>query len=459
MVVWTGNIQMSLRSLMKRTTSARRRIHWVFLLALASLCSFPVARAQTFDATNLRQPMDLDSKWLTQPGDNPSYATSAIDDSHWTPYDPHTPITALFPQHPEVIWYRLHVQVNPTITGLALRELLISHAFEIYVNGERLMVCGQVAPPLQSMSAARVLVPIPEKMVARGSLLIALRVHISRNEWQSQGPGYFAGNLSIGQKTTLYQENWLAVVGENALKWLDESFVIGLGLVAIVLYAAQRQQTEYLWIAALGALYLAEFPVPLISTFYNIPVIWDQLAIFCRIATPYIWLSLYFAFVHQRVSLTWKIALLAIGIMNALSGMGQYLVLPMVLQLFMNLPIIILLSVVIPFVLAIHWGRGNREAGILLIPLLLFSLYIYAEVGLDILFQFPAWRPAALRGLNLIDRFPAGPFAISFDHVSGILSTLSLALIMLLRSTRMSRRQAMLESEMAAAQQVQQLLV
>jgi serine phosphatase RsbU (regulator of sigma subunit) len=43
--------------------------------------------------------------------------------------------------------------------------------------------------------------------------------------------------------------------------------------------------------------------------------------------------------------------------------------------------------------------------------------------------------------------------------VSGILSSLSLAIIMLLRSTRMSRRQAILEGELAAARQVQQLLL
>jgi hypothetical protein len=131
----------------------------------------------------------------------------------------------------------------------------------------------------------------------------------------------------------------------------------------------------------------------------------------------------------------------------------------MIFEFLNNLPFIILLSVIVPIVLIFHWRRGNREAGILLIPVLLFSLYIYAQVGYEILFQFPAWRATAIRGLNLINRYPAGPFAVSLDHVSGILSTLSLAIIMLLRSSRMSRRQAQLENDLAAAQQVQQLLL
>ena len=129
------------------------------------------------------------------------------------------------------------------------------------------------------------------------------------------------------------------------------------------------------------------------------------------------------------------------------------------LQLFEAIPYVGLLSVVIPIVLLRQVRRGNHEAGILLLPVILLSLYIYAEVVLATMFQFAAWRTNAIEGFNLIERFPAGPFSISLDDVSGILSTLSLAIIMLQRSTSMSRRQAELEGELAAAQQVQQILV
>jgi serine phosphatase RsbU (regulator of sigma subunit) len=107
----------------------------------------------------------------------------------------------------------------------------------------------------------------------------------------------------------------------------------------------------------------------------------------------------------------------------------------------------------------LHWRRGNREAGILLIPVVLLSLYIYAEFALGTMFQFPAWKDTALRGLNLIDRFPAGPFSLSLDNVSGILSTISLSIILLLRATTTSRRQAILEGELAAAKEVQDVLL
>jgi sigma-B regulation protein RsbU (phosphoserine phosphatase) len=438
------------------------RLHWLILFVVVFLGSGGslAAAGQDFDATNLRQPTFLGAKWLVQAGDNPVYVRLDFDDAAWKLFDPHTGIETLFPQHPEVIWFRLHVKVDPTEKGLALNEWNISRAFEIYVNGQGVMHSGQVAPFRSYTSGARVLAPIPDRMLASGSVVIAMRIHISRNEWRNgQFPGYYASNLAIGQFDTLYRENWLSIVGENLLDWIDRLLLVGVGLVALVLYAAQRQQIQYLWIFAMGAITLAELPVPLIASFQNVPTAWQVFSILLRVATPYLWVSLYFSFVHQRMGWRWKSFLIFAGVMNGMTGLWEFIAFPVALQLFLNLPFIILLSVVVPIVLAIHWRRGNREAGILLIPVLLFSLYIYAEVGFGALFQLSPWRSFALRWLNMIDRFPAGPFAMSLDHVAGILSTFSLAIIMLLRSTRMSRRQALLESELAAAREVQQVLV
>lgn len=436
-----------------------RRFVLITLLALSLGGS--CAPAQSFDARDLRQPAKLDAKWLVQVGDDPVFAQPDFDDSHWTLFDPHTSISTLYPQKPPTIWYRLHLTVEPKQSGLALNESNISRAFEIYVNGERLIHSGQVTPFVPYTLAANMLALIPSRMLSSGSIVIAMRVHVAKGEWNGQSPGYYASNLVIGSYDTLYREDWLSAIGEHSLDWLDSLFRIALGLVALVLFAAQRRQTEYLWITAVGALTLAELPVPVISSFRNIPVSWSILTILFRVVSPYIWGSLYLTFVHQRIGWRWRAFFLAAGLLNVLSGLldQEFLILPIIFQFFSNLPFIILLSVIVPTVLVVHWRRGNREAGILLVPVVLFSLYIYAEVGFDVLFQFTASRAVALRGLNLIDRYPAGPFAVSLDHISGILSTLSLAIIMLLRSTRMSIRQAQLENEMAAAQQVQQLLL
>jgi serine phosphatase RsbU (regulator of sigma subunit) len=53
----------------------------------------------------------------------------------------------------------------------------------------------------------------------------------------------------------------------------------------------------------------------------------------------------------------------------------------------------------------------------------------------------------------------AGPFYINFETVADILSLLSLALIILIRSNRISRQQSLLEAEMANAREVQQVIL
>jgi len=433
----------------------------VFLVA-----SVPSIRAQyangTFDATGLREPADLAMNWRVQAGDNPAFASPAYDDSQWKLFDPRAPITYLFGNtDPEFVWYRLRVKVKPDQFGLALREFMISRAFEIYVNGERIIASGQVAPYVPYTTNSRILARIPDRLLGSGVLVIAARVHISKIEWAiGQDPGLFAANLTIGQEHALYLDDWLAIIGQNAMDWLDRFLLIGVGLVALVLFAAQRRQIEYLWIFAVGVLTLAEAPVTLISTFHDISIKWAAVECICRLFSPYLWALLYFSFVRQRIGWGWRCFLIFAGVANFYSGIATILFpAPLSLQLIGNFPFVILLSVIIPIVLAMHLRRGNREAGILLIPVILFSLFIYAQVVLSSMFEFPASRDEAIRGINLINRYPAGPFAVSLDHVSGILSSLSLAIIMLLRSTTVSRRQAQLEGELAAAQQVQQVLL
>jgi len=431
------------------------------IACLVLVCSAPVVAAQTLDATRLLVPTDLNAPWLMHSGDDPAYARPDFDDSHWTPFEAHTNIKNIFKTgHPSVIWYRMHMKVSPDQAGLALREEKVSSAFEVYVNGERIMASGRIEPYAPYTASAKVLERIPDRMLASGSVVVALRVHISPEEWGVQGPGLYAGNLAIGQETTLYRDDWLTIIGENFMDWFDRLLSVCLGLVALVLYAAQRRNTEYLWIATAGTITLLQLLQPVISDFANIPLYWQVLTVLLRLATPYVFAAIFLSFVRQRIGWRWLIFLIFAGIMNAYSGLqGILFTAPPALQALTNLPLVVLFSVILPIMLAVHWRRGNREAGILLIPIVLLSLYIYAEISLGVLYQFPAWHDFALRWLNFIDRYSAGPISLSLNDFSGILSSVSLAIILLLRSTHMSRRQAILESELAAAQQVQQVLL
>ncbi|MGP8250690.1 MAG: SpoIIE family protein phosphatase [Terracidiphilus sp.] len=440
-----------------------RRLIAIATFALVALGMAPrVLHAQTFDATALLEPTYPGVPWLIQAGDDPAWAQPGFDDSHWPLFDPHDSLTSVFPHDmPPVIWYRLHVKVDPTHTGLALDEWNLSRAFEIYVNGERLIESGQMSPFKPYTTNARILKRIPDRLLRSGSIVIAMRVHLSKTEWVGgQNPGYYVTNLQIGQESTLENANWLAVVGGDALGWVQSALLVGLGLVALMFFKAERVAEEYKWVAAWGLITVCEFPEPFVATWHNIPVGWEVFTDIFRLFVPYVMVSVYFSFVNQKGSWGWKIILAIAGMMNMLSAFqGLLFVSPLHIQLYMNLPFIALLAGVVPIVLATHWRQGNHEAGILLIPVGLFSLYIYAELFLNSLFEVPLWRQMALRGFDLIDRFPVGPFAVSLNQVSGILSTISLTVIMILRSTRTSRQQAQMEAEIAAAREVQHVIV
>jgi hypothetical protein len=414
------------------------------------------------DATRLERPLDLSGTWLVHAGDNLAYADPHFDDSAWTRFDPYASLPAVIPEpYPDVVWYRTRVRVDPAERGIALREQAISEAFEVYVNGEKLLESGQVAPFHHATVGALRLAPIPDSQMATGMLLVAIRAHISQREWKgTQNPGYYATNLTLGSEQTLDQQDWLTVIGDNLLHWIDLFLLVSVGVVGVVLFQGQRGQKEYLWLAAVALISLCQLPYQVAAIFHDIPVRWQILSGLAPIASPYCWVALYFSFVGVRIGWRLSVYLVVAGVLNGYTNLDNlFSTLPGGFALLSNLPYVTLLSIVIPIVLAVHFRRGNREAGILLIPVILFSLYIYAKFSLSFLFNFPVWKQFAIQGFQVIDNSHAGPIKLGLNQVSGILSTLTLAIIMLQRSSEMSRRQAQLEGELAAAQQVQQVLV
>jgi hypothetical protein len=420
------------------------------------------AQPSVFDASRLHGSSELSAQWLVHAGDDKAYAQPGFDDSQWTLFDPHTSLQNIYGKtKPSVVWYRLRVKVDPTQTDLALDESGLSRAFEIYANGERVMALGSVVPYAAYTPDAHILEMIPKRLLASGTLLLAMRVHIDPTEWTDSGPGYDVSNLSIGQYKTLKNESLLSIIGAKAIDWLDDLMFIGLGLIALVLFSSQRSQKEYLWVFATGVLTLLELPEHVISAFYPVPRAWVIATYLLRPAMPIIWGSLYLTFIRQRIGWRWRTFLILAGLANMESSLQAWLfTLPLAVSFFANLPVLVLFAAVIPGLLAYHWRKGNREAGILLIPAVIFSLYIYALVGFGLIYQtIPAWRPFAIRGSVAVQQIQAGPFTFTANNISDIGSVLALAIIILLRSSRMSRRQAQLEAELEAAQQVQQVLV
>ena len=171
--------------------------------------------------------------------------------------------------------------------------------------------------------------------------------------------------------------------------------------------------------------------------------------------------GLYFSFVHQRIDWRWRIFLVFTGMMNALVGLqGSLFALPAPVQLVMNLPLVILLSIIIPIVLAVHWRRGNGEAGILLIPVILLSFYIYAEMGIrhavsvSSLAGFCAARPEPDQSISRRAVLHLGHHGVG-DSLDGCAGCDHPAAF----TAPWSGGRRCLRARLAAAQQVQQVLL
>ena len=429
-----------------------------FLLLILSAATLP---AQTFDATNLRQPTDLAATWLVSSGDDPAYAQPGFDDSGWIPFDPKGSLkTVLGDSLPEVVWYRLHVKVLPAQTGLALSEFYLSSAFEIYANGQLIMANGRVKPFAANTFGGRLLSRIPDQEIATGTVVIALRVHISKSDWGDAHPGLYPYNLTLGQQSALQEHNWLIVIGQNAPTWMTGLFAVGLGIVALALFFSQPQHKEYLWIFLQFFANVCILPLVLYEYFHNVPANWDLLRQPLNIASSIFVILMYFAFLRLRFG-RWIQVICAVAMVGQLlSQIGQlHGGVSRVWSIIALFPLVFLIAGVIPVLLVVHWRRGNREAGILLIPCILQSFTIYAQVVLFFLSQIPAMLPMVDRTNALLFQFPAGPFQLNLFQSTELFYLLSLAIIMVLRSTRVSRQQAILEGEMAAAREVQQVIL
>jgi len=427
---------------------------WLLLHAAA-------VQAQTFDATSLRQPTPLGAGWLVQPGDDPSYAQPGFDDSHWLRFDANQSVKSLLlNSQPEILWYRMHVKVDPHDKDLALEEWNIASAFEVYVNGRRIITSGQVAPFVAYTYAARLLKRIPADQIATGSLVIALRVHVSRYEWDNANPGFYAANLILGQETALADHMWLTVISQNAGDWVTNLIGLGLGLVGLALFTAQRRHWEYLWIFL--QFFASSCGIPLIfyEYFHILPARWALLRQPLSLVSGLSTLLMYFSFLRLRFG-WWIRILVAVagaGLVFSIIGQkqGNFSSLTTVLAQF---PLLLIIAGVIPVLLIIHWRRGNREAGILLIPVILQSLSIYTQVVFFFISRIPEFADASTRIGNLVFYYQVGPFQLSLSQFTFLSYLLSLAIIMVLRSIRDSRQQALLEGEMAAAREVQQVIL
>ncbi len=438
-------------------------------LALAFIClglllSAPHATAQAVDATELGFPrLDLAAGWLVHAGDDPEYAQPGFDDSHWTPFNAATDsLHTLFPHSmPAVVWYRIHVKVRPGERYLDLRERQISRAFVVYTNGVPLIHAGSVTPFVPYYTFGWIGGKIPDNQVATGSIVIAVRARLTPVDWSDGQPGLMDWKLSLGNGLGLRENTWLQLLGTGVLNWLNDCILLCLVVGALLLYFAQRSQVEYLWLAAVGVVDLLTLPLEFYGLLHTFPMSWWFVpGAVGDLLLPYLYARMYLAFVRRPLGWRLHAYLVFASVSYAVARLlydGGWATADGITLL--SAPALVLSSVILPVIMIAQARRGNREAGILLVPLLLRGVYEYVYWGAIVLVQIPSLRSSAWSVFRALFYTPIGPFSPQFNQIPELLAWISLALIILLRTGRTSRREALLEAELANARAVQQVIL
>jgi len=415
-------------------------------LVAALLAGCLAASAQSFVRAWPLGSVEINNGWRTNSGDNLAWAEAEFDDSHW-------PLATLGPQTPlpaNWTWYRLKLQMqSQTEEPLALLVTAPGGTCEVYVDGRQ--ASAETISSWFHMTAARAqVVPLPRVSAA---IHIALRVEYPKPLAATYGSylNVQAGGLSDIQSAAA------STVDDRVFKFLPGGFAYFAILLAAVgafgLFLAQRTHREYFW---LGLYLILNAGVGLgwhAVESSLIPYWWNSL-----LADPLTFpeiialIEFAFAFIGRPVGRVWRLceaAVLAILPTAQLAFAGLF---PSAIYWGLQGVVQLGIALALPILLLVQLRRGNREAGWLILPILL-AFSVGGVSGVSTL--------ATLLGrqLNLLPTIHFAGTLIDFTDIGDFVFLLAIGVVMFFRFTSVSRKQARSASELEAAQRVQTLLL
>ncbi len=329
--------------------------------------------------------------------------------------------------------------------------------YSVYGNGVRIGQQGESGPvhvnqfhPPESFA-----VPPPLMKAPGGELVIALHI--------SAGVNGFLGISPLTQETRLELVSPAEVPLRQSFRlthdWSETFAVLGLhllvGLCGLVIWWSLHEQREYLamaiWLlcnAATGVLNFSAHlagagPLDALKLLLVLSLAVSNVAelefmrLLLRRRQSRLWLSL-----EAAVFLVeFYVPLMETGHLPLKAAAVLVFVRPLITEVFVG------------FALLRGALRGNRDAPLLLLPVALWSISdIYGIVQDIARLGFKVLWPD-LPKLNVFT------YTVEFATMADVLGMLSLVLIILRRTIRVSREKAGLAAEVAAAEEVQQLLM
>jgi hypothetical protein len=446
-----------------------RKISLPILFVVILACALPSwaqfgglgAHPRQVDASNLGSRVLLGPDWLFSAGDNAEYASPEFDDAHWKTISAGTPLGSYELGDVRFAWYRIHVHVNPELRNLVVEAQDVEGGCEIFANGIRIGGIGSMQS--HYVQDDLTFYDIPNGTIEPdGALVIAIRLALTKS-----GPRGTSGARGSGPSIPLHADSVMLATRDSAER--DASYAaahqtvvplmlsgLGLivGMVALALYLAMRERTEYAAIAVsllAGGFQLAE-------------IVWYRLhgqtvrAFFFDT----LWLGIsnvaLVEFVRLILHLRRARWLLGLEITMFLGffvlNLGELVHFSLYL-LFAGyfLPSLIVLTA-LSFLLLRGLLRGNRDARVVLPAIAVVSLGNY-------------WNTIAITGVIWhlpfhIPRLPTfhfGTYQVIFWDVWDAIYFVTMLLFLVLRTIGIARKHARVAAELEAARVVQHVLI
>jgi hypothetical protein len=467
-----------------------------------------------FDASSLGSPIVLDKGWRVGITSNQDAAQPNFDDSAWKvrdakeaiadvpdedrpPVPPPPPGSAApkqelpdpdfkdhrGPDHKRPwVWFRMHIKLEPNHGPLALLvELPVSHSTnvniggaesltpDIYANGKMVQAQGPHSDhPERYQSISRMYVlDVPS---SETNLVLVVRSIYVPVGWKTYTAFFANRTFHLGSLADLNEqlELWTNhTLFERLPRLVISILLVVLGLFLLALYFTQKGHTEYLW---LGLHELAQAPIAffeLAGSSARLDLIrYGSYTLQMVLISAY----LYFEFLVSLLDLKqrWerKRKRVIIPIMRytapVLAVVGPSL---LVVDRSTVFVVIFVVSVIASVAWIIGWllfcfitliaatARRNFEAGLLLLPLVLEFVGVLEPVFSS---NMADWTGRNYQSpLTML----AGPIPIHFATVADFVGLLAIVVIIFFRFLRIQRDRERASSELAAARNVQELLI
>src|SRR5579875_2113163 len=439
----------------RRSWKCAAALAWLLLLCLSpGLAAAQVAAAT--DGAGLGHSVHLRGPWLAAPGDNPRWASADYDDSKWTVLPPRVPLPASFGQA-RSLWFRLHLHVPPHTPSVALYVESLPFNYSVYVNGVNIGGQGEVDPDRATQLHPPVGFPVPPRLIddAGGRLVVALHV--------SGGPIGFLGYSPMSEDTHLELVNPEEVPLRQSFRlahdWGESlallAFNLLVGLCGLVIWWSLREQREYLalavWLLCNALSIVLNFwahmagatpgsplalTLVLVMSFSSVAEL-EFMRLLLKRPQNTLWLSL------EAIAffVNFFIPLLETGRLPLHLAVSLVFIRPLITEIFVGL------------VLLRGALRGNRDAPLLLLPMALWSVSdVYGIVRTIVFFASDVLWPD-------LPKVHVFSYTVEFATVATTVALFSLILIILRRTIRLSRERADLAAEVAAAEELQLLLM